>query len=137
MKRKFQRWRCHYCGRCGHIRPFCFRLYGYPDQKVHAPIRRQQWVPKAQNVPIIRQQWVPKVSALIAHNSPRISAKEVLFCDSGCPKNMTEIKILKSHSSNCVTLRDEAKFDEKAGNERVRTDDTESELDRYEVVPDF
>ncbi|XP_058727605.1 uncharacterized protein LOC131599176 [Vicia villosa] len=25
MKRKFQRWRCHHCGRFGHIKPFCFR----------------------------------------------------------------------------------------------------------------
>ena len=27
---KTQRWRCHYCGRFGHIKPFCYRLYGYP-----------------------------------------------------------------------------------------------------------
>src|ERR1044072_3162941 len=31
MKKKFQRWRCHYCGRFGHIKPFCFKLYGYPN----------------------------------------------------------------------------------------------------------
>ena len=24
-------WRCHYCGRFGHIRPYCFKLYGYPQ----------------------------------------------------------------------------------------------------------
>ena len=23
-------WRCHFCGRYGHLRPFCYRLYGYP-----------------------------------------------------------------------------------------------------------
>src|ERR1044072_3458123 len=23
-------WRCHYCGRYGHIRPYCFKLYGCP-----------------------------------------------------------------------------------------------------------
>src|ERR1051325_1248482 len=32
MKKKFQRWRCDYCGRFGHIKPFCYRLYGYPNQ---------------------------------------------------------------------------------------------------------
>src|ERR1043165_748628 len=31
-KKKFQRWRCHYCGRFGHIKPFCYRLHGYPNQ---------------------------------------------------------------------------------------------------------
>src|ERR1044072_3569550 len=23
-------WVCHYCGRFGHLRPYCYRLYGYP-----------------------------------------------------------------------------------------------------------
>jgi hypothetical protein len=32
QKKKFQRWRCHYCGRFGHIKPFCYRLHGYPNQ---------------------------------------------------------------------------------------------------------
>lgn len=22
--------RCHHCGRCSHIIPFCYKLYGYP-----------------------------------------------------------------------------------------------------------
>ncbi|PNX63255.1 gag-protease polyprotein, partial [Trifolium pratense] len=26
-------WVCHYCGRRGHIRPFCYKLYGYPERK--------------------------------------------------------------------------------------------------------
>ena len=25
-----QPWRCHHCRRLGHIRPLCFKLYGYP-----------------------------------------------------------------------------------------------------------
>lgn len=28
-------WICHHCKRKGHIRPFCFKLYGYPDQSGH------------------------------------------------------------------------------------------------------
>lgn len=25
-------WVCHFCGRLGHIRPFCFQLYGFPTR---------------------------------------------------------------------------------------------------------
>ena len=25
-RRKYQKWRCHYCGRFGHIKPFCYKL---------------------------------------------------------------------------------------------------------------
>ena len=28
MKKRYQRWKCHHCGRYGHIKPFCFRLHG-------------------------------------------------------------------------------------------------------------
>jgi len=34
-------WVCHYCGRKDHIRPFCFKLYGYPNQyqqNLHEPV---------------------------------------------------------------------------------------------------
>src|SRR4051812_31849231 len=105
MKRKFQRWRCHYCGRFGHIKPFCFRLYGYPDQ---AP----SYKPK-QIMPIQKQQWKPKSMALIAHTSLRVSAKEDWYFDSGCSRHMTGLKNLlvdiKSHSTSYVTFGDGAK----------------------------
>src|SRR4051812_35927638 len=105
MKRKFQRWRCHYCGRFGHIKPFCFRLYGYPDQ---AP----SYKPK-QIMPIQKQQWKPKSMALIAHTSLRVSAKEDWYFDSGCSRHMTGIKNLlvdiKNHSTSYVTFGDGAK----------------------------
>jgi hypothetical protein len=29
-RRKPRRWVCHHCGMKGHIRPYCFKLYGYP-----------------------------------------------------------------------------------------------------------
>src|SRR3954462_8099397 len=105
MKRKFQRWRCHYCGRFGHIKPFCFRLYGYPDQ---AP----SYKPK-QIMPIQKQHWKPKSMALIAHTSLRVSAKEDWYFDSGCSRHMTGLKNLlvdiKSHSTSYVTFGDGAK----------------------------
>src|SRR3954467_15056421 len=105
MKRKFQRWRCHYCGRFGHIKPFCFRLYGYPDQ---AP----SYKPK-QTMPIQKQQWKPKSMALIAHTSLSVSAKEDWYFDSGCSRHMTGLKDLlvdiKSHSTSYVTFGDGAK----------------------------
>ncbi|KAI5409817.1 hypothetical protein KIW84_055319 [Lathyrus oleraceus] len=30
QKGKHQRWRCHYCGKFGHIKPFCYKLHGSP-----------------------------------------------------------------------------------------------------------
>src|ERR1051325_1320370 len=68
MKKKFQRWRCHYCGRFGHIKPFFYRLYGYPNQTPYVN-------PKTNKVPYT-QQWKKKTAALIAHTSLRVSAKE-------------------------------------------------------------
>ncbi|XP_058771038.1 uncharacterized protein LOC131644531 [Vicia villosa] len=105
MKRKFQRWRCHHCGRFGHIKPFCFRLYGYPDQ---APYYRPKQV-----MPIQKPQWIPKNMALIAHTSLRVSAKEDWYFDSGCSRHMTGIKNLlvdiRNHATSYVTFGDGAK----------------------------
>ncbi|MCH86967.1 gag-protease polyprotein [Trifolium medium] len=39
-KTRSRPWICHYYGRKGHIRPFCFKLYGYPKrapQSIHKP----------------------------------------------------------------------------------------------------
>ena len=86
MKKKYQRWRCHHCGRFGHIKPFCFRLYGYPNQ---TPVVK----PKSNKAPYT-QQWKKKTASLIAHTSLRVSAKEDWYFDSGCSKHMTGIKNL-------------------------------------------
>ncbi|KAK2415952.1 gag-protease polyprotein [Trifolium repens] len=32
-QRRYRRWVCHHCGKRGHIRPFCYKLYGYPNQE--------------------------------------------------------------------------------------------------------
>src|ERR1051325_2865531 len=80
MKKKYQRWRCHYYGRFGHIKPFCFRLYGYPNQTPYVK-------PKTNRTPYT-QQWKKKTTALIAHTSLRVSAKEDWYFDSGCSKHM-------------------------------------------------
>src|SRR3954469_20652101 len=105
MKKKFQRWRCHYCGRFGHIKPFCFRLYGYPDQ---APYYKPKQI-----MPIQKQQWKPKNMALIAHTSLRVSDKEDWYFNSGCSRHMTGVKNLlvdiKNHSTSYVTFGDGAK----------------------------
>jgi hypothetical protein len=53
QKKKFQRWRCHYCGRFGHIKPFCYRLHGYPNQTPQ--VRPKKKAPK-HNSPIKKQQ---------------------------------------------------------------------------------
>src|ERR1051325_8592072 len=105
MNKKFQRWRCHYCGRFGHIKTFCFRLHGYPNQ---GPYEK----PKTNRV-AYTQQWKKKTVALVAHTSLRVSAKEDWYFDNGCSKHMTGDKNLlddvKPHSTSFVTFGDGAK----------------------------
>ena len=148
VKREFQRWRCHYCGRFGHLKPFCYKLYGYPEQNLQFKsnqniyIKKKQWTPKSsadQKLHVKpKQKWVPKVSGPIAHTYPSGLANKGLLYDIGCSKDMAEIKILshdiKPHSSNYVTLRDEAEFDEEAMNEIESTDGEEE--DTSDVLDD-
>ena len=49
-------WICHHCGRYGHIRPYCYKLYGYPQAHVQPKVScksvqaRKEWKPKTPNV---------------------------------------------------------------------------------------
>src|ERR1051325_9030882 len=105
LNKKFQRWRCHYCGRFGHIKSFCYRLHGYPNQTPYVK-------PKNIKVPYT-QKWKKRTAALIAHTSLRVSAKEDWYFDSGCSKHMTGnrnlLKDVKPHSVSSVTFGDGAK----------------------------
>ncbi|MCI72375.1 gag-pol polyprotein, partial [Trifolium medium] len=49
---KRRNWRCHYCGRKGHIRPYCYKLYGYPQNS--RPLE-----PKSENVNV-KKEWKKK-----------------------------------------------------------------------------
>ncbi|KAK2396460.1 gag-protease polyprotein [Trifolium repens] len=106
-KRKSTSLKCHYCGKYGHIKPSCYKLYGYPKKKpqpraYHRMARtKKEWKPKA------------KVAADIAHTSFRASSKEDWYFDNGCSRHMTgEERILaniKSYTSRYVTFGDGAK----------------------------
>jgi hypothetical protein len=108
QKGKHQKWRCHYCGKFGHIKPLCYKLYGYPQPahyqpkpKHHRPVNKKQWVPRT------------NVTSLIAHTSFRVSAKEDWYFDSGCSRHMTGNKNLLTglhpHATSYVTFGDGAK----------------------------
>jgi hypothetical protein len=68
--RKSQPWVCHHCGRKGHIRPFCYKLYGYPKKslkqkpEVEVVETKKEWKPKEEDV------------SLIAHTTFRSSSKK-------------------------------------------------------------
>ncbi|WJX28187.1 beta-glucosidase [Trifolium repens] len=106
-KRKSTSLNCHYCGKYGHIKPFCYKLFGYPKKKpqpraYHRMARtKKEWKPKA------------KVAALIAHISFRASSKEDWYFDSGCSRHMTGVESflvdIKSYTSSYVTFGDGAK----------------------------
>ncbi|KAI5444798.1 hypothetical protein KIW84_013178 [Lathyrus oleraceus] len=112
LKGKHQIWRCHYCGKFGHLKPFCYKLYGYPRSAHHQD--HHQFRPK-HHMPIIKKQWVPKtnVTSLIAHSPLRISAKEEWYFDSGCSRHMTGnqdlLTDLHQHTISHVTFGDGAK----------------------------
>ena len=63
-------WICHYCGRYGHLRPYCYKLHGYPK------ISAKPQAPKIKNHK--KKEWKAKVEVpgLIAHTSLRVSSKE-------------------------------------------------------------
>ena len=61
---------CHYCGRYGHLRPYCYRLHGYPKAESKATI------PKAKQSNQKVRRIKKTESALIAHTSLRVSPKE-------------------------------------------------------------
>ncbi|PNX93845.1 gag-protease polyprotein, partial [Trifolium pratense] len=119
-RRKYHSWRCHYCGRKGHIRPFCYKLHGYPNwhyQPKPVPTTtstQQEWKPKGENVKSSDvTQPEKKITALIAHTSLRTSSREDWYFDSGCSRHMTGIGKflvdLKSYSTSFVTFGDGAK----------------------------
>jgi len=82
-KRITRPWVCHHCKRKGHIRPFCYKLYGYPKQFEHKSFEsemrnvKKEWMPKSNNV------------GLMVHTSQKPSSNEVWYFDSGCSRHMT------------------------------------------------
>lgn len=97
----FVPWKCHYCGRNGHTRPYCFDLYGHPKQSIPPKINR-----------VVTKEWRPKGinTCHIAHTTLRTSKK--WYFDSGCSKHMTGIKKnlvdIKPIRTSFVTFGDEA-----------------------------
>jgi hypothetical protein len=106
-RRRPRRWVYHHCGRKGHIRPFCFKLYGYPkwyqqgtDDQSKAPTQQpaKEWKPKTEN---------KEVTAL------RASSRDCWYFDSGCSRHMTGVgdylDEIKSYATSHVTFGDGAK----------------------------
>jgi hypothetical protein len=64
-------WVCHHCGERGHIRPFCFKLHGYPE-----------WYNETgttSSVPNKKKEWKTKSdeTGLVAHATDKASSQEV------------------------------------------------------------
>jgi hypothetical protein len=102
LKGKFVAWKCHYCGKNGHIKPFCYKLYGYPKKKHQVRAKpKRVWRPKTTE------------TAHIAHTSFRASSKEDWYFDNGCSRHMTGVERflvdVKSYTTSYVTFGDGAK----------------------------
>jgi len=93
---------CHFCKKKGHIRPFCYKFYGSPQQ-LHQ---------KAQKPKVIRfkKMWKPKIDnvGLMAHISLRTPFEERWYFYSGCFRHMTGFKDLlgveESYTNTYVTF---------------------------------
>lgn len=99
--------RCHHCGRYGHIRPYCFELYGYPQSYIQPRLKRKD----GKHIQAMKE-WKPKpvVNSFIYHTYLRVSSKEDWYFDSGCSRHMTGekkyLEELKSYSNSYVTFDD-------------------------------
>jgi hypothetical protein len=63
-------WVCHHCGRYGHLKPYCYKLYGFPKDALKGQIPKA----RAHNKKVWRVK--KNESAQIAHTSLRVSSKE-------------------------------------------------------------
>src|ERR1044072_680483 len=100
-------WVCHHCGRYGHLKPYCYKLYGFPKDALKAQIPKA----KAHNKKVWRVK--KNESAQISHTSLRVSSKEDWYFDSGCSRHTTGVKSylidLKAYTTSYVTFGDRAK----------------------------
>ncbi|GAA0159281.1 hypothetical protein LIER_43475 [Lithospermum erythrorhizon] len=74
IKRK-QIWRCHHCGKKGHIAPYCYKIYGRGRSRYSLP--RMQWVKKG------------SVVSNVVFTSLKATAWTGWYFDSGCSRHMT------------------------------------------------
>ncbi|GAA0173442.1 hypothetical protein LIER_41524 [Lithospermum erythrorhizon] len=76
-------WYCHYCGRKGHIAPYCYKLYG----------------PKKSKYPSYKTLWVKKLHHVshVAYTSLKAAFQSSWYFDSGCSRHMTGKKVHLTH----------------------------------------
>ncbi|XP_050919249.1 uncharacterized protein LOC127136771 [Lathyrus oleraceus] len=106
--KKYDKRRHHY-GKYRHIRPNCYKLYGFPQHHTHTRFKRNEEKVQGKKV------WKPKVkgTSLISHTSLRVSSREDYYFDSGCSKHMTRerayLEELQPYSNNYVSFGNGAK----------------------------
>lgn len=98
---------CHHYGKYDHIRPFCYKLYEYP-QYYSQPKSKGKKGNKTQ----AKKVWKPKeiVQCLLAHVPLRVSSIKDWYFYSGWSQHMTGersyIEELKPYSNRYVTFYD-------------------------------
>ena len=101
-KKKSHLWVCHYCKRKGHIRPLCFKLYGYLNQFLHETTE-----PEVRNGKKERRPKCDHVG-LMAHTSLKALFREDWYFDNGCSRHMTRdnkfLDTVKSYTNSHVTF---------------------------------
>ena len=75
-------WRCHYCGRHGHIRSYYYRLYGYPHPHVQPKVSGK--------IVQARKEWKPKTPTAGKRKTPNVSSSVTSSMSIGVPPVLTE-----------------------------------------------
>jgi len=89
---------CHHCGRYGHIRSYCYKLYGYPQPHVHPKVSgksvqaRKEWKPKT-----------PKVSSSVT-SSASISVPPVLTKSSNLVQSSFNVAYVDNTIDKCFCV---------------------------------
>jgi len=119
--------RCHNCGRCGHIRPYCYKLYGYPQPHVQPKANgkivqaKKEWNPKTPNA---RKRKTPNVSSSVTF-STSIGVPYVLIKSGNLVKSVHNV--YKPHSMSRLYVEHLQNPNEKSQSKMVPDNDNVEE----------
>jgi uncharacterized coiled-coil protein SlyX len=97
-KKTTRHWICHHCKRKGHIRSYCYKLYGYPQPRVQPKVSGM--------IPQSRKEWrlkTPNVSSSVT-SSMSISVPHVLTKSGNLGQSSLNVVDADNTIEKCVSV---------------------------------